>query len=136
MKLLVATKEGQGGRGNDFSFTKEGELVYLGWTCDRDVGKADGGCGCGRSFSGLETHTGTTTARIAEVLATPESFEAVLRASLTEVGWLPGIEKDEPRLVADMADELVQLAAGFRMNDVLEKRGETIQVRGRAFGGR
>jgi hypothetical protein len=36
MKLLTATATGQGIRDNDFDWTVEGELVWLGFVCDND----------------------------------------------------------------------------------------------------
>ncbi len=64
-KVLVATSQGQGGRGNDFCWTDEGEVVYLGFECDRDRNRIDGGCGCRRSFAGTNSQMATTTARVA-----------------------------------------------------------------------
>jgi hypothetical protein len=52
MMLLTATRKGQGERAGDFSFTVEGELVLVGPVCARDQADPDGGCGCGRAFSG------------------------------------------------------------------------------------
>lgn len=55
MKVMVATREGQGFRENDFSWTKENELV--GFTSECDGETIDGNCGCRRSMSGFDTHT-------------------------------------------------------------------------------
>jgi hypothetical protein len=67
MKLLTATHEGQGDRPGDFCHATEGELVLLGFVCARDRADPDGGCGCGRAFSGLSSHRATTTALVREV---------------------------------------------------------------------
>jgi hypothetical protein len=59
MKVFVSTKDGQGIRNNDFSWTNEGELVKFALECDGE--KIDGKCGCRRSMSGFDTHKATTT---------------------------------------------------------------------------
>src|ERR1700710_1226590 len=77
MKVLTATSHGQGGRPNDFSATTEGELVWVGLVCATDARNPDGGCGCGRAFSGLSSHRATTTAMVREL---PLSRDDVLTA--------------------------------------------------------
>jgi hypothetical protein len=67
MKLLTATHQGQGDRPGDFCHATEGELVLVGLVCARDRADPDGGCGCGRAFSGLSSHRATTTALVREV---------------------------------------------------------------------
>lgn len=67
MRVLTATTRLQGSRPGDFCWTVDGELVYLGLVCQRDEDDPDGGCGCGRSFSGLNSHRATTTALVREV---------------------------------------------------------------------
>ena len=64
MKLLRATVETQGKALRDFTFVPDGELVFLGSVCDTDLIKGDavGGCGCARSFTGLDCKKSTTTA--------------------------------------------------------------------------
>jgi hypothetical protein len=52
MLMLVATKQTQGQRRNDFSWTREGELVNITGACDSDH-DPDGHCGCKRAFTGL-----------------------------------------------------------------------------------
>ena len=54
MKMLVATKETQGKRRNDFCWATEGELVRFAFQCDGEA--VDGRCGCRRSFCGLDSH--------------------------------------------------------------------------------
>lgn len=65
MKILVATSKTQGQRENDFFFATEGEMVIEAFVCDSDQGNPDGSCGCSRSFVGLKSGRGTTTAMVA-----------------------------------------------------------------------
>jgi hypothetical protein len=67
MKVLVATHKGQGLKKNDFCFCNDLEPITLGFVCDRDMRDPDGGCGCGRSFTGIDTRKGTTTAIVVDM---------------------------------------------------------------------
>ncbi len=67
MKVLVATSQTQGDRDNDFCYCIEGELVWIGLVCATDRQDPDGGCGCGRSFAGMNSHQATTTVRVADI---------------------------------------------------------------------
>jgi hypothetical protein len=73
MKVLVATRRTQGERPGDFSWTIDGELVHFPVVvCARDrratkTGRRLGGCGCGRAFSGMNSHRSGTTAEVAEL---------------------------------------------------------------------
>ena len=67
MKLLTATPERQGERDGDFCFAVEGELVLLGFVCATDEANPDGGCGCGRAFSGMSSMRATTTALVRDL---------------------------------------------------------------------
>ena len=50
MKVLVATRNTQGQRGNDFCFVPEGEIVaFPAAECTGE--KIDGSCGCRRSVN-------------------------------------------------------------------------------------
>ena len=64
MKILVATKEGQGQRKNDFCWAEEGEVVKFPSECDRET--VDGRCGCRRSMSGANSLKGTKTMKVVE----------------------------------------------------------------------
>jgi hypothetical protein len=64
MKLLVATKQGQGQRKNDFFFCNDGEMVFFGSECSS--GSTDDNCGCHRSMCGAESAKATTTMMVAE----------------------------------------------------------------------
>ncbi|MDX3195196.1 hypothetical protein PV458_42935 [Streptomyces sp. MN03-5084-2B] len=69
LAVLVATARTQGQRGNDFLARSPDELVDITSSCDR--GNPDGGCGCCRAFTGLDSRKATTTA---EVVERPISF--------------------------------------------------------------
>ncbi len=129
MHVLKSTTDGQGTRKNDFSFTDEGELVYIGMECGGNE-RIDGGCGCRRSFSGMESHKATTTAKVWDApKLTLKGLTYALRESLEEAGWLPGLEEEQPGIVREMAEDLAGLAAHFRVGDIVEKRGNTLRQR-------
>lgn len=64
MKVLVSTAETQGQRENDFCYVPEGEIVMLGFICDRDVNDPDGECSCNRCLIGTKCLKGTTTFKV------------------------------------------------------------------------
>lgn len=85
MKVLVATRETQGERDDDFYFTVDGELVT-----PVVIACAHGDeCSCRRGFPGLASGRATTTARVAEL---PEftlvQLWQALSDSLERQGWL------------------------------------------------
>ena len=122
MKLLVATRDLQGIRPNDFCWTEEGEIVHLGFQCSRE--EVDGGCGCRRSFTGLKTQKGTTTAKVAEVDVTVEELRRQFRASYDGAGWT-GVTDEE---IANEVEWLIRLAENWGVPWVVERR-EVIQQR-------
>jgi hypothetical protein len=67
MRLLTATRLRQGGQDGDFCHAIEGELVLLGFVCATDEKDPDGGCGCGRAFSGMSSMRATTTAVVRDL---------------------------------------------------------------------
>lgn len=128
MRVLVATAETQGQRGNDFSYCIEGELVTVGLVCATDRRNADGGCGCGRAFSGLNSHRATTTAKVKDVDLTEEDYVEALRSSLSQQGW-PTADVEE------LAAWLAQLVGGWTEGTVVERRLDDIAVRRPAHQG-
>jgi len=126
MKVLVATKEGQGGRKNNFSWTEDGEFVGFTFECDGE--RIDGSCGCRRSFAGLHSHKATTTATVKESAITPEEFMTIHRKSMEEGGWVKP-DSTDAGWVADDAKELLRLASVFPVGAIIEKRGNSIQTR-------
>jgi len=125
MRVLVATKAGQGKRKTDFCWADEGELVNFGFECDGET--VDGSCGCRRSMSGFETFKATTTFKVEDRNITREDFIRALVQSLKKAGWLT-IANNE-KLVRDTVAELLTLAKSFPVGKVLERRGDKIQVR-------
>lgn len=123
MRVLVATKRFQGRRRNDFSYTREGELVKFCLECDGE--EVDGNCGCRRSMSGVDTLLATTTFEVVErPRLTKAAFVKKLAASEKKAGW-----KMTAAEVRKGATELLRLAEAFPQGVVLEKRGDTIQAR-------
>jgi hypothetical protein len=122
MKLLVATRETQGQRPNDYAFTIDGELVFVGFICRRDRDDPDGGCGCGRGFSGLVSARATTTARVHEVAGTRSQVLQALGDGLDWQGW----GRDA---AADVLGELLDITARLPVGTVVERRLMRIQPR-------
>ena len=122
MKLLVATSDTQGQRGNDFSYCIEGELVTVGLVCAADEENPDGGCGCGRAFAGLNSHKATTTAKVKDVELSEEDYVEALRSSLAQQGW-------PTEDVGELAAWLVQLVSTWSTGSVIERRLDDIFIR-------
>lgn len=130
LKVLVATKELQGVRKNDFSFTDEGELVKFASACDGE--EIDGGCGCRRAFAGVDSLKASTTAKVVEIELTPETFKQRLHESEIKAGWMDPIgtlDKEAQEYLDNISKELLDLASHFPVGMILEKRGDTIQER-------
>lgn len=122
MKVLVATAETQGDRPGDFHYGIEGELIRIDTPCATDRRDPDGGCGCGRAFSGLNSARATTTARVAELPLGRDDVVEALRSSLAQQGWAPSGASDE-------ADGLLELVAGLPAGTVLGRRLSELVVR-------
>ena len=122
MKVMVCTKTGQGKRKSDFSWTEEGELAYFGFTCDGE--KLDGGCGCERSFCGMDSHKAGTTAKIVVSYMTVKEFVGYRRKSDKASGW-----NQSAKEINEDCIELLRIADSFPVGTIIEKRGKKIQVR-------
>jgi hypothetical protein len=122
MKLLTATTETQGQRDSDFTWCVPGEVVTASsFICDTDGDDPDGGCGCGRAFSGLNSHRATTTAVVKDVDGyTFEDLAVAVWAHLQHSGWAAiGLTTtDAVRLAAEIAET----ADGYDEGTVLETR--------------
>ncbi|KDA44280.1 hypothetical protein [Frankia sp. BMG5.23] len=123
MKILTATAATQGQRDNDFNHCAEGELVWLGLVCAIDRADPDGGCGCGRSFTGLSSRLATTTAMVRDIAEmSRSSYAEALRAGLAAQRWhAVGSES--------LADELTRLVNGWPAGAVVERRLDIVTVR-------
>lgn len=129
MRLLVATRKGQGARGSDFAEAEPGEVVLPpAHSCDEDV---DGPCGCRRSLVGATTGRPTTTVEVADVDLDLEGLCAAVRGALERAGLLGCVDDPDiaERWVSDVAWELVQAGARFPAGTVLERRGRTLRPR-------
>lgn len=123
MKVLVATAETQGDRGNDFHFAVEGELVRIDTPCATDRRDPDGGCGCGRSFAGLNSARPTTTARVADLPFSRADVAEALRSSLAQQGWDPSGAAGEAGCLLELVAELpVGTVVGRRLFEIVVRR--------------
>ena len=131
MKLIVATKELQGQRRNDYCWATEGEPVTFGMECDGE--SVDGRCGCKRAMVGCTSSKATTTLKVVESELTPEAHDKVVYDHLNDAGWFK-MEPDNAKNVAWAARdgaELRRMAAFFKVGDILEKRGGSFRLRWR-----
>ena len=79
MKVLIATRELQGDREDDFSRTVDGELVYDSGPCLRVRQGADWLCECAIAFRGVASGELTTTAIVADLPLRPLEYERAFR---------------------------------------------------------
>jgi hypothetical protein len=124
MKVLVATGQTQGARGNDYHWAIEGELVHIGEVCATDRRDPDGGCGCGRGFAGLSSRRATTTARVAELSVDHSEYAEAIRAGLAAQGI--GLSPSEG---AEVADGLAEVAGHWPVGAVVERRLDVLSCR-------
>lgn len=79
MRVLIANRDAAQGETWDFHWCEEGELLTLGSLCDRDFADDLPGCGCSRSFTGVDSGKATTVGVVA-VLSADEVAERLGRA--------------------------------------------------------
>jgi len=130
MKVFVATKEKQGERASDFFWAREGELVTFGSVCGNGRCDVDDGCGCQRSMIGVATRKGTTTVKVVSKRTLTE--DDYIRSLLASFCKAYRAKADDPKVVAEVtaeAKELLRIADAFDTDDVVEVRGNQIQVR-------
>ena len=127
MKVLVATREGQGVRRNDFCFVPEGELVRFGFVCDGE--QLDGSCGCRRSLCGFDCLLSTTTFKVVDLpISEDEYFEKLISSSLKAGFVIDGDSKYMVDIAHQDCARLLELAKSFDVGIVLENR-EVVQPR-------
>lgn len=138
MKILISTKETQGHRDNDFSWTNDGEmLTLLTFVCSKDLKSADGPCGCNRSFTGVDSKKGSTTASVSE---TDITEEAILRR-ICEAHFKAWPTKEE-NIIEATSDLKRRLKKDFSkiqhypIGTILEYRKGKLGVRGQLGGGK
>jgi hypothetical protein len=124
MKLLTATRERQGERDGDFCFAVEGELVLLGLVCATDAANPDGGCGCGRAFSGMSSMRATTTALVRDLDVSLDDVRLAVEGYYVAAGMGPDvIGGDEfAELAAATVEEMVDIAAWLPAGAVVGRR--------------
>jgi hypothetical protein len=124
MKLLTATAATQGQRASDFAWCVPGEVVTPGvFICDRDrLEGPDGGCGCGRSFAGLNSRAATTTAVVADLDGyTLDDLTVAVAASRQAAGWAE-MDADPAQAAREEAEMIAETAAEYAVGDVVEIR--------------
>lgn len=120
MKIIVATKETQGQRKDDFCYADEGEIVIV-----SDCDNLHDGCGCEVSMVGVRSGAGTTTMMVLESDITREQY---IEQLLAATGDYAGVNLSDAIFAAE-ADELLKLAAEFPAGAVVERRGNDFQQR-------
>lgn len=124
MRLLVATKETQGMRANDFHGANENEIVVFSFECDGET--VDGPCGCHRAMTGINSDSGSTTFKIVESDWNLEDLQNSFNQRLLKNGF----EVDEAKEIAEeMALEIAEVANKYSLGQILERRGNDFQVR-------
>jgi hypothetical protein len=124
MKLLTATCERQGERDGDFCFAVEGELVLLGYVCATDQADPDGGCGCGRAFSGMSSLKATTTALVRDLDLSVDDVRLAVEGYYVAAGMGPDVlgGREFAELVAATVDDMVDVASGLPDGAVVGRR--------------
>jgi hypothetical protein len=124
MKLLTATRERQGERDGDFCYAVEGELVLLGLVCATDERDPDGGCGCGRAFSGMSSMRATTTALVRDLDVPIDDVKLAVEGYYVSSGL--GLDLIGGAEFADLAAETVvgmeEIAAALPVGAVVGRR--------------
>jgi hypothetical protein len=132
MKLLTATREGQGDREGDFCSAVEGELVILGDMCATDrADPVNGRCGCGRAFAGLASRKATTTALVRELDLTRTDLELAIAAHFEANGISAAtIGEDEyTDLFDSQVDEMVRFGAVWPEETVVRRMLDSVTIR-------
>jgi hypothetical protein len=130
MKLLTATRERQGERTGDFCHAIEGELVLLGFVCADDERNPDGGCGCGRGFSGMSSMRATTTALVGDLDLTYDDLRIAVEAYYVTAGYAAHLEPMElSDLVEETVDDCVHFAHVWPVGTVVGRRLDHVHRR-------
>ena len=124
MKLLTATRERQGERDGDFCHAIEGELVLLGLVCADDERNPDGGCGCGRAFSGMSSMRATTTALVRDLDVSFDDARLAVEGYYVSAGLGPDVigEGEFTELVAETLIGMAEIADAVPVGAVVGRR--------------
>jgi hypothetical protein len=121
MRVLIATRESQGARSDDFDWCTDGELVWLPEPCP--TGRRGGSCDCVHAFAGVSSHRRTTTAVVRELEGlTIRSCIQMVRYSLAAEG-LPDA------WVTRAVDRMLLLASGIEPGTVMERKLDIVAPR-------
>jgi len=131
MKLLTATRERQGERDGDFCFAIEGELVLPGVVCATDEADPDGGCGCGRAFSGMSSMQATTTALVRDLDVSMDDVRLAVEGYYVSAGMGPDVigGADFANFVTETVAEMAEVAEAVPVGAVLGRRLDHLVVR-------
>jgi hypothetical protein len=129
MKLLIATRRGQGLHAGDKFECREGELVYFREVCPTLLREDGSPCPCFRLFRGLGSGNATTTAEVSDVPGiTADEFRNRIVHVWRKDGRIgDGPDGDAPALA--QAEELMRLAQMFPLYGVIERRAAVIRLR-------
>jgi hypothetical protein len=131
MKLLTATREGQGERDGDFCHAVEGELVLVWFACAADGDDPHGRCGCGRSFAGMSSLRATTTAVVRDLDLSHDDLRVAVEAHLVAAGYGPDVlgGEDFGDLVAETVEDAVHFARWWPEGTVLGRGVDSVHLR-------
>jgi hypothetical protein len=133
MKLLVASRDTQGSRTNDFCWAEEGEIVTYGSECAEE--RVDGPCGCRRALRGVRTRKATTTFAVVERSDLSHlDLARLVAVSLVAGGWYPDVARAREASKVD-ALRLSAVALAHAEGTVLERRGDRFFARARLTAG-
>jgi hypothetical protein len=124
MKLLTATPERQGEQDGDFCFATEGELVLLGFVCAADEADPDGGCGCGRAFSGMSSLRATTTALVRDLDLSIDEVRLAVEGYYAAAGMGPDVigAAEFADVVSATVDDMADISRSLPAGAVVGRR--------------
>ncbi len=125
-KYLVATKEKQGKRSNDFSYADEGHIATFGSMCDGAT--VDDKCGCKRAMVTPSNAKATTTVKVVEFTQKQQeqAFDEILNHYQKDWGFP---KEQATKMTVDELHQNMNIARGFDLGSVLEIRGNKVQTR-------
>jgi hypothetical protein len=131
MKLLTATRERQGDQDGDFCHAIEGELVLLGFVCATDEANPEGGCGCGRAFSGMSSLRATTTALVRDLDISYDDVRTAVEGYFVAAGMGPDLlgAAEFSDMVEEMVEDTVHFARFWPAGAVVGRRLDHVHVR-------
>lgn len=123
--VLEATRANQGSRDDDYTWTVDGELVFVPF-----IDCCDERCGCTRGFAGMTSHRATTTAQVVDRSdLDPEDYHDLLIDGMESQGYV--IRGDD--LLEDAVDEVVSavqvLGSVLGPGTVVGRSGMSLMVR-------